>query len=42
MPPEWGVDMKHYEEIVGLPEWGEIEKKFHHEEQGGQPGGPAK
>ena len=27
------VDFKTYEDIVGLPQWEEIEKKFHHEEQ---------
>jgi 2-methylisocitrate lyase-like PEP mutase family enzyme len=32
MPPEEGVDLEHYEEIVGLAEWGEIEKQYHHEE----------
>jgi 2-methylisocitrate lyase-like PEP mutase family enzyme len=31
MPPEAGVDLEHYEQIVGLPEWEEIEKTFHHE-----------
>ena len=33
MPPEEGVDLDHYEEIVGLAEWGDIEKQFHHEER---------
>jgi 2-methylisocitrate lyase-like PEP mutase family enzyme len=30
MPPEEGVDLDTYEEIVDLPEWEEIEKRFHH------------
>ena len=33
MPPEEGVDLETYEEIVGLPEWEEIEKEFHHQEK---------
>ena len=28
MPPEEGVDLDTYEEIVGLSEWSEIEKRF--------------
>jgi 2-methylisocitrate lyase-like PEP mutase family enzyme len=31
MPPEEGVDLETYEEIVGLPEWEGIEERFHHE-----------
>jgi 2-methylisocitrate lyase-like PEP mutase family enzyme len=27
------VNFQTYEDIVGLPQWAEIEKKFHHEEQ---------
>jgi 2-methylisocitrate lyase-like PEP mutase family enzyme len=32
MPPEEGVDLKKYEEIVGLADWEEIEKRFQPEE----------
>jgi 2-methylisocitrate lyase-like PEP mutase family enzyme len=28
MPPEEGVNLEQYEEIVGLAEWEEIEKRF--------------
>jgi 2-methylisocitrate lyase-like PEP mutase family enzyme len=31
MLPEDSVDLETYEKIVGLPEWEEIEKRFHHE-----------
>lgn len=34
MPPEEGVDLETYEEIVGLSMWEAIEERFHHEEQG--------
>ncbi|CAF4304492.1 unnamed protein product, partial [Adineta steineri] len=27
------VNFKKYEDIVGLPQWKEIEEKFHHEEE---------
>jgi 2-methylisocitrate lyase-like PEP mutase family enzyme len=33
MPPEEGVNLDHYEDIVGLAEWGEIEKQYHHDER---------
>lgn len=28
MPPDQGVDLDHYEQVVGLPEWWDIEKRF--------------